>query len=108
LFEALAREPYRFDFFQILRRLECLQPNLDRKDGKQGASARLGRSLRPLDDPIRLGQQPSLGFAPATVAQFDRGDEERPPRLEVSCFGLLGPNGPLPTHLTEYALQRLR
>jgi type VI secretion system protein ImpH len=108
LFEALAHEPYRFDFFETLRRLECLQPELERKDGKPSAPARLGRSLRPLDDPIRLGQQPTLGFAAASVAKLDRGDEERPPRLDVLCFGLLGPNGPLPIHLTEYALERLR
>ena len=30
------------------------------------------------------------------------------PRLAVRFFGLLGPNGPLPLHLTEYALKRLR
>ena len=27
----------------------------------------------------------------------------RPPRVEVRFFGLFGPNGPLPLHLTEYA-----
>ena len=31
-----------------------------------------------------------------------------PPRLQVRLFGLLGPNGPLPLHLTEYARERLR
>ncbi len=30
------------------------------------------------------------------------------PRLQVRLFGLLGPNGPLPIHLTEYARERLR
>jgi type VI secretion system protein ImpH len=30
------------------------------------------------------------------------------PRLQVRLFGLLGPNGPLPTHVTEYARERLR
>ena len=32
----------------------------------------------------------------------------RPPRLQVRLFGLLGPNGPLPLHITEYARERLR
>ncbi|MET0849580.1 MAG: type VI secretion system baseplate subunit TssG, partial [Candidatus Rokuibacteriota bacterium] len=30
-----------------------------------------------------------------------------PPRLEQRVFGLLGPNGPLPLHLTEYTRARL-
>jgi type VI secretion system protein ImpH len=30
----------------------------------------------------------------------------RPPRIEVRFFGLFGPNGPLPLHLTEYARNR--
>ncbi len=98
VFEALAREPWRFDFFQTLRRLECLHR----------ARPRLGTSLRPDDDPIRLGQEPSLAFAPATMQAFVPGRAEGPPRLEVRFFGLLGPNGPLPLHLTEYARDRLR
>ena len=32
----------------------------------------------------------------------------RPPRLQVRLFGLFGPNGPLPLHITEYARERLR
>ncbi|MCK6396705.1 type VI secretion system baseplate subunit TssG, partial [Zoogloea sp.] len=34
------------------------------------------------------------------------GQAGRPPRLEVRFFGLFGPNGPLPLHLTEYASGR--
>ena len=98
LFEALRRTPYAFHFFQALRRLECL--HRDRP--------RLGKSLRLTDDPIRLAQEPSLAFAPATLAAFDPGGENRPPRLYEYFLGLFGPNGPLPTHLTEYARGRLR
>ena len=36
------------------------------------------------------------------------GTDGAPPRLPVNFFGLLGPNGPLPLHLTEYARDRLR
>ena len=28
---------------------------------------------RPTDDPVRLGQQPSLAFAPSTIAGFELG-----------------------------------
>jgi type VI secretion system protein ImpH len=95
-FTALADEPYRYDFYQTMRRLECLYP----------ARPRWGKALRPADEPVRLGQEPDLSFAPAPLAAFDR--RGRRPRLEVRLFGLLGPNGPLPLHLTEYARERMR
>jgi type VI secretion system protein ImpH len=96
-FAELAAAPYRYDFYQTLRRLECLY---DEKP-------RWGRALRPIDEPVRLGQDPDLSFAPAPLASFEtRGD--RPPRLQVRLFGLFGPNGPLPIHLTEYARERLQ
>ena len=97
-FRALADAPYRHDFYQTLRRIECLY------DGKP----RWGLALRPVDEPVRLGQDPDLSFAPAPLASFDPSQEGRPPRLQVRLFGLLGPNGPLPIHITEYARERLR
>src|SRR5688500_11160034 len=97
-FAALAKAPYRFDFYQTLRTLECLH-----KD-----RPRWGQALRPRDEPIRLGQDPDLSFAPAPLASFETGANGAPPRLQVRLFGLFGPNGPLPVHLTEYARERLR
>lgn len=93
---ALAKEPYRYDFYQTLRRLECLYRE----------APRWGCARRPVDEPVRLGQLPELSFAPAPLAALERRDGE-PPRLQVRLFGLLGPNGPLPIHLTEYARERL-
>jgi type VI secretion system protein ImpH len=98
LFEALRREPYAFHFFQALRRLECLYRD----------QPRLGQSIRLADDPIRLAQQPSMAFAPSTLAAFEPGDGERPARLYEYFLGLFGPNGPLPLHLTEYVRDRSR
>lgn len=95
---ALAREPYRYDFYQTLRRLECLY----------AGKPRWASSLRPADEPVRLGQDPDLSFAPAPLASFEFGQDGSPPRLQVRLFGLFGPNGPLPIHLTEYARDRLR
>jgi len=92
----LAEAPYRYDFYQTLRRLECLYPT----------KPRWGRALRPVDEPIRLGQDPDLSFAPAPLASFEVS-AGRHPRLQVRLFGLLGPNGPLPIHITEYARHRL-
>lgn len=96
-FEArLAAEPSRFAFLEALRRLEAL--HRDRP--------RLGRSTRPAQDAIRLAQEPSTTFAPATLAGWQQG--EGPSRLLVHFFGLFGPDGPLPLHLTEYARDRQR
>jgi type VI secretion system protein ImpH len=94
----LAREPYRYDFYQTLRRLECLYTD----------KPRWGAALRPVDEPVRLGQDPDMAFAPAPLASFEPARDGTPPRLQVRLFGLLGPNGPLPIHLTEYARHRLR
>jgi type VI secretion system protein ImpH len=98
LFAALAESPYSFDFYQTLRRLECL---FDPKP-------RWGHARRPADEPIRFGQEPEMNFAPAPLASFHAGRDGAPPQLQVRLFGLLGPNGPLPLHLTEYARERLR
>ncbi len=95
--QALQDAPYDFDFFQAVRRLECAYDD----------KPRLGQSLKASNDPVRLAQQPSLRFAPAPLDSFEPGGQNRPPRLSVNFFGLLGPNGPLPLHLTEYAYERM-
>jgi len=96
-FRSLEERPFDFDFFEAVRRIECLYAD----------KPRIGRALRPADEPIRFAQEPSLAFAPATLSAFRRTGEGLPPTLEVRFFGLLGPNGPLPLHLTEYARERL-
>jgi type VI secretion system protein ImpH len=96
--KALQEQPYKFGFYQALRRFECL--NRDKP--------RLGASLRPVDDALRLTQNPSLAFAAATLASFKPAEEGKPSQLAVNFFGMFGPNGPLPLHLTEYARDRLR
>ena len=96
--QAIQAAPYRFGFFSALRRIECMYRDLPR----------LGHATRAADVPIRLGEEPSLDFAPATLASFRAGTAGTPHRLDVAFLGLFGPNGPLPLHLTEYARDRLR
>src|SRR5256885_2083353 len=72
------------------------------------ALPRLGQATRPKDEPLRLGQDPSLAFAPATIAEILPSRAGEPERMTVWNFGLYGPNGPLPTHITEYVRERLR
>lgn len=96
--QALQSQPYKFGFYQTLRRFECL--NKDKP--------RIGMSVRPVDDVLRLAQEPSVIFAPSTLASFKSASEHQPSTLAVHFFGMFGPNGPLPLHLTEYARDRLR
>ncbi|MCB1986758.1 MAG: type VI secretion system baseplate subunit TssG [Burkholderiales bacterium] len=98
LLEELQREPYRFDFYQAIRLFECVYRD----------KGRLGYSLTPGKDAIRLGQLPSLQFAPATIAACSANNAENINAvLKVYFFGVFGPNGPLPLHLTEYARNRI-
>ncbi|HEY0706967.1 MAG TPA: type VI secretion system baseplate subunit TssG, partial [Polyangia bacterium] len=98
LFEALARVPGEFDFFQALRRIETAHPEMPR----------LGEAARPADEPMRLGQEPSLAFPPASLASARAAEGDRAARIAVRFFGLFGPNGPLPLHLTEHAREQIR
>ncbi len=98
LIKALQEKPYEFGFYQALRLIECHY-----KD-----RPRLGKSKRPVDDPIRLSQVPSLTFESSSLAEFDPGKDGKPHRLKVRMLGLLGPNGPLPLFLTEFVQERQR
>ncbi len=91
-------EPWRFEFYALLRHIEARNPH----------RPRLGSAPRPSEEPVRLGQAPELSFAPAPIAQVLPAQQGRPPRINVRFFGLFGPNGPLPTHLTSYARERLQ
>ncbi len=101
LMDGLSRAAPQFDFFQAMRRLEALHRDAPDRP-------RFGEALRPADEPLRLGQDPSLTFAAASLSRLMSGSNGGPPRLLVNFFGLLGPNGPLPLHLTEYARDRQR
>lgn len=123
LLRRLEAAPASFDFYAAMRQVECAYPGLPR----------LGQALSPQDEALRFGQQPSLSFAPAMLASLQRGGragdpaaveegvqvtrdvtdaataaDARAPRLLVNFFGLLGANGPLPLHLSEYVRDRLR
>lgn len=92
----LAEEPFKFDFFQLLRLFEIMSPALPP----------IGTSKRADQEAIRLGQAPSLHFATSMLAGFTPSKNNSKPRLDVNFFGMFGPNGPLPLHLTEFAQER--
>lgn len=87
----------RFGFFAILRRLEARAPGLPR----------IGRSRLPEQNIIDLAQEPTLEFPASTVTEVEPAPGGRA-RLRGLFFGLTGPMGPLPTHLTEYAFYERR
>ncbi|MGO9992902.1 MAG: type VI secretion system baseplate subunit TssG [Steroidobacteraceae bacterium] len=93
--ERLRDEPFGFTLFAALRLLEQLYPE----------RPRLGEARRASDDAVRLAQPPYLIFAPSDVTALGR-TEDGTPRLEQYSFGIFGPNGALPLHLTEYAFER--
>src|SRR5690242_18225000 len=93
----LRTQPHGFSLFAALRVLE--QACADRP--------RLGEARKAADDIVRLGQAPHLSFAPSDLAAVGTNDDGRI-FLEQHGFGLLGPNGALPLHLTELAYERDR
>jgi len=97
-FEALKDHPEKFHIFQALRLIEA----------KYAEQPRLGRSRKPKQDAVRLKQRVDMAFATSTVARFEQKNEKtgEPGELAQYMFGLFGPNGPLPLHLTEYAYNR--
>jgi len=96
LLDTVAREPWAHDFFALLRRIEVLRQQ----------APRIGQASRPGQEALRLGQEPELDFAPAALARLDQSGAR--PRLGVRFFGLLGPQGPMPLHFTEYVRDRAR
>jgi type VI secretion system protein ImpH len=95
----LSASPEHYTLFGALRRIEQAHRN----------SPRLGESRKAADDPVRIAQRPHLYFAPNDVAAFgvsDSADDSAVPHIEQHSFGVFGPNGALPLHLTELAYSR--
>ncbi|WP_372623340.1 type VI secretion system baseplate subunit TssG [Falsiroseomonas sp.] len=95
---ALMAAPERFGLFAALRLIEAAHPD----------RPRMGRARRAQDEPVRLGQPPHMHFPPAEIAGFAGGQAGRAPRLLTYAFGLFGPQGPLPLHVSREALTRAR
>lgn len=93
----LQSDPYGRHPFQVLRRLEALYRLFPR----------IGTSRRAKDDFLRLRQAPIMGFAPSSIRAFERRGD-KPPVLSLYGFGLFGPSGPLPLHLTDHAIHQTR
>lgn len=96
--QQLRDAPETHHIFHAFRVLESAFPD----------APRIGDARRPREDRIRFEQEAELAFPPSTVAAFKPPEGKKPGRLTNRFFGLFGPHGPLPLHLTEYARARLR
>jgi type VI secretion system protein ImpH len=88
--------PVGLSFFQTARQVECAFSD----------KPRLGYATRSADEPIQFCQEPSLSFAPSTLQRFEQNTKTSKPRLMVNFLGLLGPQGPMPLHVTDYVHDR--
>src|SRR3984885_7288660 len=88
----LEAEPWRFDYFALLRHLERTF-----KD-----QPRIGDSAAAREEFVRLGQDPFMEFPASNVTRVDH-DEEKTLKVFVRFLGLLGPQGALPFATTEEA-----
>jgi type VI secretion system protein ImpH len=92
LLRDLETEPWRFDYFTVLRHLE--RTCEDRP--------RIGDSAALRDEIVVLGQDPFMDFPASNLARVEQA-EDRPLKVFVKYMGLLGPQGALPLAMTEEA-----
>jgi type VI secretion system protein ImpH len=86
----IEREPWRFDFFAVLRFLERTNPH----------KPRIGDAAALREEFVRLGQDPYLDFPASTVSAF-KAEADGPAWIKTKFLGLLGPQGALPLATTE-------
>ncbi|VVU54041.1 type VI secretion protein [Burkholderia anthina] len=86
--------PWESGFLPLLRAIAARTPH-----APAPGTARL-----PNEECFRIGQQPTMAFAPREIASMDVRDG----RFDIRLFGLglWGPQGPMPLHMTELAYSR--
>ena len=93
----LSAEPWRFDLFAVLRRLERENP------GKP----RIGDARSLADEFVTICQDPYLDFPDSNLDAAEIGPSGRF-RLKAKFLGMFGPQGALPLTTTEEAYGWLR
>jgi type VI secretion system protein ImpH len=94
-FNQVSATPWRYGYLSLMRRFGA-QYQLQMK---------IGHAVRPQQEPFRLGQSPSLIFAPCEIAHASLTSSGKF-QIQLFGLGLWGANGPLPIHYTEIALSR--
>ena len=88
----LESEPWRFDYFTVLRHLERMFAD----------RPRIGDSAARREEFVQLGQDPFMDFPASNLARVVQSDD-KPLKVFVKYLGLLGPQGALPLATTEEA-----
>lgn len=103
LIDQARAEPFRFEFFQLVRLLRLHYSRVGRLDPE----------TRPHDDPLRFCSQLSLNFPPSEVSDmhFERATRTSVAghplsEVQVTFMGLVGPSGVLPRPYTEMLMDR--
>lgn len=119
LVQQLLEQPYRFQLFQAVRILEQEAARQAIAAGQQpppmvgaldrGAGVHSG---------VRFHSSAELRFPPAAIQRAWQSSPHEPSQpvacpdhftvLELSCFGLVGPSGTLPSHYTSLVVDRYR
>lgn len=86
--------PDRWGFISLMRQISAQHPE----------HPPVGRATRPQQEPYRLGQIASLTFAPREIARVRK--IAGIPHIDLYGMGLLGPNGPMPLHFSDYVRER--
>jgi type VI secretion system protein ImpH len=92
----LEAEPWRFDYFAVLRHLERTHKDWPR----------IGDSATCREEYVQFGQDPYLDFPASNLGRVAQEDN-RPLKVFVKFLGLLGPQGALPLATTEEAYHYL-
>jgi type VI secretion system protein ImpH len=92
LLRDLKAEPWRFDYFAVLRHLERVHDK----------EPRIGDSATLRDEFVLLGQDPFMEFPASNLARVEHA-EDKLLKIFVKYMGLLGPQGALPLAMTEEA-----
>lgn len=98
----LRDEPYRFSFFQAVRILEAID----------SSKKSVGRDAMPDDEVVRFRSNVALDFPASEIQEIrtreTEDDEKEVTEMVINFMGIVGISGALPTHYTEYILNRIR
>jgi type VI secretion system protein ImpH len=93
--EALREQPFRFQFFQIVRLLQRMSPE----------SNIVGNFVDPSTEVVRFAARRALTFPASEVHALEFRDDQ-PASMTVNFMGLTGPEGVLPLCYTEFVMER--
>ncbi len=96
LIDEMKEEPWRFDFFSVLRKLERSHPD----------QPRISDSAARREDYVDLGQDPYMDFPASNLNRVTTAENGRL-RIYIKFLGMLGPQGALPLTTTEESMEWL-